>query len=466
MMNGTIKKTIAGLAVLTMAVSAFAGCENNNDTPTAENQSYKVSEESDAKSGSTEKADKGTDKSISSNTEKLSYSGGAPIIADTASLFSERDLEQTADTSEAEKLTVSDGKTLDITEAGVYIISGSAKNCTVKVDADKDAKVQLVLDGVEIENDDFPAIYVLSADKVFVTSAGSDNTLAVNDSFRADGDTDTDAVIFSKDDLVLNGTGTLTVYSAYANGISCKDDLKITGGTYDVTASQDAFEANDSISVSGGDFIITTNKDGFHCENDEDDFLGSIYIADGSFGINAGSDGIQATTFIQIDGGTFDLTSAEGLEATYIQINGGKINISASDDGINASEKSTACDIIVEFNGGSTTITVGQGDTDGVDANGSIYVNGGTIDVTAQMSSFDYDQTAEFNGGTIIVNGEEVSEIPRSMMGGPGGGRGGFQGGPGSGHGSSRGFGGQNGSEGFGMPDDFGGSGDPWYNNG
>lgn len=457
MMNGTIKKTITGLAVLTLAVSAFTGCENNNDTPTAENQSYKVSEESDAKSGSTEKADKGTDKSISANTEKLSYSGGAPIITDTASLFSERDLEQTADTSEAKKLTVSDGKTLDITEAGVYIISGSAKNCTVKVDADKDAKVQLVLDGVEIENDDFPAIYVLSADKVFVTSAGSDNTLAVNDSFRADGDTDTDAVIFSKDDLVLNGTGTLTVYSAYANGISCKDDLKITGGTYDVTASQDAFEANDSISVSGGDFIITTNKDGFHCENDEDDSLGSIYIADGSFGINAGSDGIQATTFIQIDGGTFDLTSAEGLEATYIQINDGKINISASDDGINASEKSTACDIIVEFNGGSTTITVGQGDTDGVDANGSIYVNGGTIDVTAQMSSFDYDQTAEFNGGTIIVNGEEVSEIPQSMMGGPGGGRGGFSGGPGSGHGSSRGFG---------MPDDFGGSGDPWYNNG
>ena len=71
---------------------------------------------------------------------------------------------------------------------------------------------------------------------------------------------------------------------------------------------------------------------------------------------------------------------------------------------------------------------MGQGDTDGVDANGSIYVNGGTIDITAQMSSFDYDAAAEFNGGTIIVNGEEVSEIPQSMMGGHGGGRGGFGG--------------------------------------
>ena len=72
---------------------------------------------------------------------------------------------------------------------------------------------------------------------------------------------------------------------------------------------------------------------------------------------------------------------------------------------------------------------MGQGDTDGVDANGSIIVNGGTIDVTAQMSSFDYDGTAEFNGGTIIVNGEEVSEIPVSMMGGGMGGHGGMMGG-------------------------------------
>lgn len=87
---------------------------------------------------------------------------------------------------------------------------------------------------------------------------------------------------------------------------------------------------------------------------------------------------------------------------------------------------------------------MGQGDTDGVDANGSIYVNGGTIDITAQMSSFDYDAAAEFNGGTIIVNGEEVSEIPQSMMGGHGGGRGGFGE-----------FGGQQG--GFGERPDFGG---------
>jgi hypothetical protein len=427
MMKNTWKRTIAGLAVLTMALSAFTGCADNNKSVSSDSESsFKVTREAEEMSSKTE--EETTEKS-SEKASKTSYSANSDGVIDTTDMFTDRDLEQTADLSEAKSLTAADGKTLDITEEGVYLISGSAKNCTIKVDTDNTAKVQLVLDGVKIENEDFPAIYVVSADKVFVTTAdGSENILSVSEEFTADGDTNTDAVIYSKDDLVFNGTGTLSVYSAYDNGISCKDDLKFTGGTYNITASADAVEANDSIAICGGSFTINTNKDGFHCENDEDDTLGSIYIADGSFDITSVSDGIQGTTYVQIDGGTFNISSAEGIEATYVQINGGDITIDASDDGINATSKSTACDVVVEFNGGNTTITMGQGDTDAVDANGSIYVNGGTIDITAQISSFDYDRTAEFNGGTIIINGTEVSEIPQSMMGGQGGGFGGGRG--------------------------------------
>ena len=102
----------------------------------------------------------------------------------------------------------------------------------------------------------------------------------------------------------------------------------------------------------------------------------------------------------------------------------------------------------MEFNGGYTVIVVGEGDTDGVDSNGNIIVNGGTIDVTGRMSTFDYERSAEFNGGTIIANGVEVDEIPQSMMGGPGGGFGG------GGHGGfgGGGFGGQDGNFGGGYP--------------
>ena len=74
-----------------------------------------------------------------------------------------------------------------------------------------------------------------------------------------------------------------------------------------------------------------------------------------------------------------------------------------------------------------------QGDTDGVDSNGNLYINGGTISVNAQ-SPFDYDGEAQHNGGTIIVNGTETDQITNQMMGGgmmggPGGMGGGMMGG-------------------------------------
>ena len=418
-----MKKTYLTSMILAAVIAAsMTGCGNitsADNTPAAANTN---AETSSAKAVKTYEED-----NISTQIVELSNNTVSEDI------FTERDLEQTADTSEAQSITVADNKTIDITEEGVYVISGTAENCTIKVNADENAKVQLVFDGVSITNDDFPAIYVVSADKVFVTTTDSENTLIVSGEFTADGETNTDAVIFSKDDLVLNGTGTLNVTSYYGNGITCKDDMKITGGTYNVGSTLDAFEANDSISISDGSFNITTNKDGFHCENDEAE--GTITITGGTFTINGASDGIQVCALLQIDGGDFNITAAEGLEATYILINDGNITINASDDGINASTKTNAYETAIEINGGYLNVAVGQGDTDAIDSNGSIYVNGGTINVTAQMSSFDCDGQTEFNGGTIIINGQEVSEIPQSMMGG--GMRGGMNGGFG---GRRRGF--------------------------
>lgn len=434
-MKGSIimKKTYLTSAFL-MAVMAVSmtGCGDNSSV--SENTSIFTSAKT-AVSDSDETGEK-TVKAYKTSSENKDSAEIKQLSNNTQeTTFSERDLEQTADSSEAQKITVADNKTIDITAEGVYTISGSAENCTIRVNADDSAKVQLVLDGVDIENENFPAIYVLSADKVFITTTDSDNTLTVSGQFTTDDENNTDAVIYSKDDIVLNGTGTLNVTSYYGNGITCKDDMKLTGGTYNIKAVLDAFEANDTISVYDGTFNITTNKDGFHCENDEAE--GSITITGGNFNINGASDGIQACALLQIDGGDFDITAAEGLEATYIVINDGNITIDASDDGINAVTNTNAYETAIVFNGGNINVSVGQGDTDAIDSNGSIYVNGGTINVNAQMSSFDYDRTAEFNGGTIIVNGQEVSEIPQSMMGG--GMRGGMNGGMGGGFGGGRG---------------------------
>ena len=358
-------------------------------------------------------------------------SGSAAL--DVTELFTERDLEQEPDLTEATSYTLSDGTDITITEAGVYVFNGSADNTTIVVDALDDDKVQLVLDGVTIKNQSAPCIYVKNADKVFVTTTGSVNSLSVTGAFQADGDTNTDAVIFSKDDLVLNGVGTLNI-SSVENGISGKDDVKITGGTITIDCKADAIEANDSIRIADGTITVTTEKDGLHAENDDDNTLGYIYIGGGELTVTAGDDGIHATTILQIDNGSLSIGAAEGLEGTWIQINGGEISISASDDGINAAKKSTIRTPLAEINGGTITIVMGAGDTDGIDSNGDLVINGGTIDISGQ-SAFDYDGQAQYNGGKLIVNGTEVDSLNNQFMGGPGGMGG--QGGPGGkkGHG-------------------------------
>lgn len=347
---------------------------------------------------------------------------GTIVAAQTDSgSFTERDLAQEADLTGAVYETVTDGGALSVTKDGVYVLSGSAKDYTVTVEAGDEDKVQIVLDGVTITNTDFPAIYVKNADKVFLTTTDSENSLSVTGTFRADGDTNTDAVIFSRDDVILNGTGTLTVNST-GNGISSKDEIKMTGGTLAIECTGDGLEANESIQMADGSLSIRSYKDGMHAEYDEDNSTGFIVISGGVLEIAAADDSIHATTYVQIDGGTMALAGAECIEGTYIQINDGSINMAASDDGINAANKSSSYYPTVEINGGSLTIQMGQGDTDAVDSNGDLMINGGTLDIWAQ-SPFDYDGNASYNGGTVIVNGQEVSSLQNQQMGGGRGGR-------------------------------------------
>ena len=278
-------------------------------------------------------------------------------------------MEQTPDTSEAQTIEVADGQTLSITEEGTYILQGTASDCTVLVNA-PEAKVQLILDNVTVTNTSSPAIYVLDADKCFVTTAeGSENALTVSGTFTEDTENDvkTDAVIFSKSDLTLNGKGTLTI-SSTDNGITSKDELTVTGGTYNITASGKGLESNDSTAI---------------CD------------------------------------GTFTIDAKEGMESTYVRIDGGTFEISASDDGINAAANSDKNEVQVEINGGTLSIKMGAGDTDGIDSNGDLTINGGNISIECN-SPFDYDGTGELNGGTVVVNGEEVTELTNQFEGGMG----------------------------------------------
>ncbi len=408
-----MKKKVMVLFMALVMASAFTACSSNSTQQTSQTEAKSSSSQL---SGSDENL-QDKNKNTNITTENNSENSNSESDSNKDEIFTSRDLEQTADTSNAKTYNLSDGQNIDITEEGVYVIKGSAKNVTISVNAADDAKVQLVLDSASVTNDSAPCIYVKNADKVFVTTAsGSTNSLTVSGTFTADGDTNTDAAIFSKDDIVLNGQGTLNI-SSTANGVTSKDDLKITGGTISISCSADGLEANESVAIADGNITIKTDKDGVHVENSDDDTTGSFYMKGGKLTVTAGDDGIHAITTATIDGGTISATSAEGIEATYITINDGTIEINASDDGINGAAKSSAYTPTVEFNGGTTTINMGQGDTDGVDSNGNLYINGGTISVNAQ-SPFDYDGTAQKNGGTIIVNGTETDTIQNQMMGG------------------------------------------------
>ena len=433
-----MRKKVSMILVSLMMMSAFAACGNIDSTKdssvnevSAESTEDELEEAFSKKSSSEEPYEESSEEGDEDSSNSLLTTANVTSdgMIDATDMFTDRDLEQTADLTSAEKYNLSDGEDITITSEGVYVISGQASEVTIYVEAGEENKVQIVLDSATISNESRPAIYVKSADKVFVTTTDSDNTLEVTGTFETaassidskEETTNLDAVIFSKDDLVISGVGTLNISSS-DNAVTSKDTLKITGSTINVSCTGSAFEAHDAIEVADGTINIASCNDGLHAENDEDDSVGYIYICGGTFNITASDDALHATTIVQIDSSNINLTGAECIEGTYIQINGGDITINASDDGINAASKSSEYTPTFEMNDGTLKVTMGAGDTDGIDSNGNIYVNGGTIDVSGQ-STFDYDGTAQYNGGTIIENGTETNTISNQMMGGgPGGG--------------------------------------------
>ena len=258
------------------------------------------------------------------NAEETSAQSEAGTFS-SADMFTERDLAGTYEESGAVYVTLSDdgiagetdgvvidGQMVTITAEGTYIFSGTLSEGQIVVDADN-AKVQIVFDNVDITCASSAAVYVKSAEKVFVTLAeGSQNTLRNTDEYVAIDDNNIDAVIFAKSDLTLNGTGSLTIISAEGHGIVSKDDLKIIGGTYDITAAGHALSGKDSVRIADGTFILTAEKDGIHAENADDEEKGYIYIADGDFTITSDGDGVDASNIVQIEDGTFDITAGGG----------------------------------------------------------------------------------------------------------------------------------------------------------
>ncbi len=351
------------------------------------------------------------------------------------SYFTEKDYDTSYDESTASKIELSgstvnvsgdgvtvSGSTVTITKSGTYVISGQSDGVQIKVEADKSADVHLVLKGVTMTNTN-AAISAISAGHVYLTLAeGTTNSLSDSSS---NSDEKANAALFSKVDLTINGSGTLTVDGKKNSGIKANDTLHITGGTYNITAVGDAFNVNDELNITGTTMTIDAKEDGVKVDNDDDMIVGNMYLANNTITVTAGDDGIHASGNLVIDSGTYTVkNSTEGIEGKGITINGGDINVYATDDGVNAANKNAQqSDIYFTMTGGNLTVEVGQGDTDPIDSNGNITVTGGTIKMIGQ-TGFDFDGTATYTGGDIYLNGEKQTDIVNSMPGGggPGGG--------------------------------------------
>jgi hypothetical protein len=360
--------------------------------------------------------------------------------------------------SAAEGVTV-DKEAVTLTAEGTYIVRGSLSGRSLVIDAPDDAKLQVVLDGVHIENSAAPALLVESADKVFLTlSEGSSNSLsdgagrtdlaasgadvateeaatggaasasagsvvaadvaAATDASAADGavasdaaandaeHAEHDATLFSHDDLTINGSGSLSVSSASAHAIVSKDDLVVTGGSFTLVAAVDALQGKDCVKIADGDFTISAGDDAIVSTNiDEPDTRGFISLDGGVFTISAMDDALHAETVLRLAGGSINITACEeGYEAVQIWIQDGEHTIVATDDGVNAAGEARS-DFLVDISGGALTITAGG---DGIDSNGSLIQSGGTVTVNGPTNSANgaLDATqATISGGTMLALG-------------------------------------------------------------
>lgn len=479
------KETGAVVSLLLASSLAFGGCG------TAVTSSSSVNAESARTESTGETSADNADTTSESTDSENAMESASDINFDlelTESTidteFTDREKSGSYKASEAVKITLNkttatvsgsgakaDGSTITITEEGVYIVRGTLEDGQIIVNASDSDKVQIVLDGVHINCETNAAIYVREADKVFITLAeNSSNTLGDGNEYTQIDDNTVDSVIFSKSNLVCNGTGSLTIEADYKHGIVSKDDLVITGGTYKIAAADNGITAKDQIKILNGSFDIDAANSAVKAKNTDDAELGNIYIAGGIFTIEAEQDGFHATGSIVVDDGTITVNSGddgfhaeldtvihggtilveksnEGLEGKRVVVNGGDITINASDDGINAANSGD--DGVNAINPGANAVGSGDDDSNAASSNNdsSAAVNSGddgsisgeadgkepqqmppdTENGSDMQPSQDFDPENAPSDGNAPQNfdpGNAPSDgdAPQKMQGGPGGG--------------------------------------------
>lgn len=324
------------------------------------------------------------------------------------------------------------GTTITITKAGSYVFHGTLDDGTIIVDTTSESLVRIILDDADITCSTSAPMYIKQADKVLLTLAeNSNNTLRDGTSYEfADASVnEPNATIFSKDDLTINGSGSLIVEANYNNGIQSKDDLKIVSGNINVSAQDDGLVGKDLVAVKQADITLKTQSDGIKTTNTEDSEKGNLVIENGNINITSQTDGLQSSNTlyiyqgnitVQSGGGSVnsskqstmmngnpwgswntadeeDTASAKGLKAqNTIEISNGTFNLDTADDALHSNGTLTIQD-------GSINISSGD---DGMHADTSLTIFGGDIQIKESYEGIESSELY-FNGGTIHIKASD-----------------------------------------------------------
>lgn len=327
--------------------------------------------------------------------------------------------DEKVDWNSLEENTISNAASKTITEGGTYTLSGVI-NDTVVVNTT--GNVKLILDNVTIKSSNGPAIMIEQAENTLIyLKEGTINTLEDSANYTVN-DTDINSVIYSKDDLILDGIGKLVVKANYQDAIVSKDDLKIINGIYEINSVDDGIRGKDSVYILDGEYKIISGGDAIKSTNDTDTEKGYILIENGNFNIDAELDGMQAETKLVIEDGNYtiktgsgssnqstsdrwgnwgrysnfyqtDIESAKGLKSgDNLVIESGIFNFDTSDDAIHSNN-------YVGIKNGKLTITSGD---DGIHADKEIIIDNGTLDISKSYEGVEASKIT-INGGNISI---------------------------------------------------------------
>ncbi|GHU70133.1 hypothetical protein FACS1894184_15160 [Clostridia bacterium] len=322
------------------------------------------------------------------------------------------------------------GDTILIAQAGTYVLSGSTTSHRVLIDANKKDIVRLALDNASIEYTLGAAINAQKVGRlILIATDGSVNSISgglissdddsTTDTTESDETDDADkshkAAVYSKNDLVVTGNGTINVNSA-ARGLWAKDYLVMTGGMLNIKASTTGIRGSDGVAMKNVTAAIVSGGDGIKSTKEDDTAKGYIQLEDCSLTISAGNDGIQAISTLLIFSGTYNIKTGEGsgvapLSTNYMgdRGNGGNKNNSwfgapaaaTTAPAATDSMKGLKSDVDIRLLGGEFMIDTQD---DAIHSNGEITIYGGSYDIATGDDGVHADKMLTVEDGMINIS--------------------------------------------------------------